>query len=150
MAKILGISPSSLNKLENGVIKSCGCHGGRRKLPKSTDDLIGKQIGYVKVLNKTRIKDNRPELLVRCVVCGHEKWVRAENLRMLVGISCNCIPRLLRRKIGNYFVLDTRGRKNDEGLPEFLCATESGDEIWVLVEELLRIIAKERLAIKKK
>ena len=136
-----------ISKLEHNTIKGCGCHGGSR-YHKDNADLIGVQIGFIKVLRESRINGNRPEFKVRCVVCGDEKWVRTENLRKHIGISCQCTPRLKHRVIGGYYVLDTKGRKNGEGLPEMLCEKEHGDEVWVLKEELLRTLAQELLVEK--
>ena len=136
-----------ITKLLSGEIKSCGCHGG--SVRKNNDDLVGQQLGFVKVFNETRINGNRPEFLVYCVVCHTEKWVRAENLRKHTGISCICTPRLKHRKIGQYHVLDVPNRKNDDGLPEVLCKNEEGNEVWVLKEELLRALAHEMLEEKK-
>lgn len=136
-----------VTKLERGAIKSCGCHGG--SAPKNNKDLIGQQIGFVKVLSKTRLASGRPEFLVRCVVCKREKWVRAENLRKHIGISCICAPRLKHRTIGQYHVLDKPNRKNDGGLPEVQCKGEDGNEVWVLKEELLRTLAREMTVEKK-
>jgi len=131
-----------ITKLENGAIKGCGCHGGSR-YHKNNDDLIGEQIGCVKVLDETRTNRNRPEFKVRCVVCKREKWVRTEHLRKHISISCRCIPTLKNRTIGGYYVPDPDNRRNDEGLPQILCATENRDEVWVPVEKLLRAFAKE-------
>ncbi len=136
-----------ITKLKSGEIKSCGCHGG--SVPKNNDDLIGKHIGCVKVLNETRINGERPEFMVRCIICGREKWVRAEGLRKHTGISCHCIQSLKHRTIGGYYVLDAKKRKNNEGLPEMLCKTKDGEEVWVLTEELLRTLAQKLRSAKK-
>lgn len=136
-----------ITKLESGAIKSCGCHGGNR-YHINNDDLIGKQIGYIKVRKETRVNNKRSEFKVRCVVCGRERWVRAENLRRHIGISCRCIQTLKHHTIGKYYVLDTEGRKNGDGLPEMRCKKENGEEVWVLTEELLRTLAKEQLTKK--
>ena len=137
-----------ISKLERGAIKSCGCHGGSR-YQKNNQDLIGQKLGFITVLNETRIKDNRPEFNVRCIICGREKWVRAEQLRKHVGISCICAPSLKGRTIGKYYVLSSKGRKNDAGLPEMLCEIKNEDQVWVSTEKLLRTLAKEKLAEKK-
>ena len=131
-----------ISKLESNTIKGCGCHGGSR-YHKDNDDLIGVQIGFIKVLRESRINGNRPEFKVRCIVCGREKWVRAENLRKHIGISCHCAPSLKCRTIGKYYVLDSAGRRNEDGFPEALCEKENGDEVWVLTEKLLRMQAEE-------
>lgn len=133
-----------ITKLLSGEIKSCGCHGG--SVGKNNDDLVGQQIGFVKVFDETRINGNRPEYLVHCVVCNTEKWVRVENLRKHTGISCVCTPRLKNRTIGQYTVLDATNRKNENGLPELLCKDKEGNEVRVLKEELLRTLAEELLA----
>lgn len=134
-----------ITKLESGAIKGCGCHGGSR-YHKNNDDLIGKQIGCIKVLNESRIAGNRPEFKTRCIVCGNEKWVRAENLRKHIGISCHCLTPLKGRTIGRYYVLDSKGRKNSDGMYETLCEKENGQETWVNTEKLLRTLAKELIA----
>ena len=135
-----------ITKLESNTIKGCGCHGG--SVRKNNKDLKDKQIGCIKVLNETRISGNRPEFKVCCIVCGREKWVRVENLRKHIGISCHCIPSLKRRTIGPYYVLDAKDRRDTEGFPEMLCEKENGDEVWVHTEKLLRILAKELIAEK--
>lgn len=137
-----------VSKLESGSIKSCGCRGGRRYY-KDNDDLIGQEVGLIKVLSENRIHRDRPEFKVRCVVCGREKWLRAENIRKHVGISCHCAPALKHRTIGRYYVLKEE-RRNEKGFPEMLCEMkDSGDERWVLKEELLYTLAKELLTTTK-
>lgn len=144
--QIHDVSPKyfRITKLENGTIKGCGCHGGSK--PKRNNDLADKQIGCIRVLNDVRTNGNRPELRVRCIVCGREKWVRAENLRKHVGIGCHCMPALNDRTVGTYYVLDAKERRNNEGLPEMLCERENGAKVWVRKEKLLHTLAKELIA----
>lgn len=121
--------------------KTCGCHYGQEQV---IPPLSGKQLGFVKVLDEIREQGMRLEFKVRCVVCGKEKWVRAENLKKHIGISCRCAPSLRGRFIGKYEVLPyEQERTNAKGLPEMLCRKENGNEVWVSTELLLRTLAKE-------
>lgn len=121
--------------------KTCGCHFGQEK---TVPPFVGKQLGFVKVLDEFREHNNRPELKTRCVVCGEEKWVRVENLRKHIGISCRCAPSLRGRIIGKYKVIPyEQERTNAKGFPQMLCEKENGNEIWVSTEQLLRTLAKQ-------
>lgn len=119
---------------------SCGCQKGKKR-----DDpgLAGLRLGFVVVLKGTRVNGKRTECLVRCVVCGETKWVRAEQLRYHVGIGCkHCMPRLNNITAGKYHVLGGE-RRNEERLPETLCETEDGKQIWVSKEKVLRRLADQ-------
>ena len=137
-----------ITKLQSGEIKGCGCHGGSEK--KEAPTLGGMRLGFIRVLYETREGKKGTEYLTQCVVCKTRKWVRASNLLNHTGISCRCVPKqLIGRKIGKYFVVDNRERKNDAGLPEVFCEKENGNNVWVSKERLLRTLADELVKEKK-
>ena len=134
----------SIEALESGEIKGCGCYSEGLCETKDIHSLARERFGFIKVLPETRMGKKGLEYKCRCVSCRKTKWVLATSLLKHEAISCNCIPKnLVGRQIGSYRLLDKAEHKDENGYPELRCEKEDGKVVYVRKELLWRTLANE-------